>query len=1541
MTRWTRIDFSSTPDFDSVSTTQVNGVKVPSKADSSQSSGFVSQARRALASLLWNAEEKTPRRGRLLLEQLEGRQMMAADTEMLFTDGVAMASSSTSGEVFTSSTSAEGEAAPNLVAFAKALADAGVKFYGAAWCSFCTDQKELFEDGGRFLPFIEVTKADRTLNAVGTAEGITTFPTWEFPDDTRATGVLSLATIAQRSGVAIPTSDNPSFVAIGSQTVAIGSPLHIPIDAYDPGGGPVTITVSIANPALLQATVLSGNRSIRMNMDGYGDMVFELFEDKAPRPTTRVIDLATANFYDGIIFHRVIDNFVIQGGDPTGTGTGGSTLGNFDDQFHPDLQHNRTGILSYAKSSDDTNDSQFFITEGPTRTLDFNHSIFGQLVEGDDVRESISELGDAVDRGTNSSDKPLIDVRITSVDVFTDNENSVLMFKALGNQTGSTNVTITATDANGNTFSEVVTVTVVADSGTGSNSQPYLNDIPAPAAGTSGTPATLQLSSVDVEGDAVTYTATSTTSGVTAAVNASTGLVTVTPSAGFTGSAVINVGVQPAAGVVGALSGQNDNQRVTFNFAAASTVASPTSVDLVASSDSGASNSDNRTNAGSLTFTVAGVTAGNVVRLFSGTTEIGQGTATGTSINITTNNIAALGDGSYTITARQFSGANLSTSSPGLAIVYDATQPAAVTSLPTTANINTALGVNLTHPEEGNGLVYSFTTAPEGATINASTGAITWTPTTAQLGTQSFTMALTDVAGNVRSQTFSVAVAGTPLAGTRLEIANLTGTVITSIAAGEEFLLRLYAQDLRGLANRAGVFSAYADVLFNSALVSPVTTTPIQFGNNFSTSSSGTFTTGLIDELGAFATTLAATNAAEVLVATVRMRANSSGTVTFTTDAADAIGNEFLLFNEDEEVAETLIRFGRTDLTIGGRFTAVNDTVSVAQGASATTINVLQNDTFVNGVTGTLTISSVGTPTNGGTVTIVNGALRYTPAASFAGTETFTYVATDNTGVTQTATVTATVTGTNNPPPTAVADAFTVVEDAAEASFNVRSNDTTADAGETISVSAVGTPSHGGTVRLGTDGASIFYRPVANFNGTETVTYTLLDSRGATATGTVTFTVTAVNDAPPASAIAKDIFRSATSTSIATLPDYGVNVDGATEVLTVALVGSSSAGGTFTVSGTTISYAPPSANFTGTDSISYRTTDAGGLSTTGTMTLNVINALPTTYSLSLNNSSNISRLGAALTANLTGTTTTGQTINRTASLGTSTTAISFADLAPGSYQVQIPAIPFLIGMEQPQTLAFTAAEAGGAISGNVIVGSLNPAFISIRDFFNNAPRQAVFVAVATGQDSVAVLGAQSTTKVVAPIVNLNAAGTSLTIRGNSSTGAATQATISAVNNQQVESRATSGGLRLLKVGLDQVTFTASPTTASVTTPTPTPAAAFSSENAIAPEGEANMVSSAVVLPMGGSADVFFSDPSVAEGEAEGEAEDADDSIASNSISDIEPTQDDDSSNSVDQAFAEVADSLTMISRSGDAVAEGSSNAPSGDAVDSLLSLNEL
>ena len=151
---------------------------------------------------------------------------------------------------------------------------------------------------------------------------------------------------------------------------------------------------AVSSDPLVTPTVLTGNRSLRIRVANFGVMVFELFDGRARRATNRIVTLGTSGFYNGVIFHRVINDFVLQGGDPTGTGTGGSTLGSFNDKFHVDLQHNRTGLLSMAKSSDDTNDSQFFITEGPQRHLDFNHSIFGILVEGEAVRQTISNVDD-------------------------------------------------------------------------------------------------------------------------------------------------------------------------------------------------------------------------------------------------------------------------------------------------------------------------------------------------------------------------------------------------------------------------------------------------------------------------------------------------------------------------------------------------------------------------------------------------------------------------------------------------------------------------------------------------------------------------------------------------------------------------------------------------------------------------------------------------------------------------------------------------------------------------------------------------------------------------------------------------------------------------------------------------------------------------------------------------------------------------------------------------------------------------------------------
>ena len=121
-----------------------------------------------------------------------------------------------------------------------------------------------------------------------------------------------------------------------------------------------------------------------------GDIVVELFADRAPRTVENFVNLARAGFYDGTTFHRVIGGFMAQGGDPTGTGTGGPGY-EFEDEFHPSLRHDAAGILSMANAGPGTNGSQFFITYGPTPHLDNKHSVFGRVTSGLDVLGSLRE----------------------------------------------------------------------------------------------------------------------------------------------------------------------------------------------------------------------------------------------------------------------------------------------------------------------------------------------------------------------------------------------------------------------------------------------------------------------------------------------------------------------------------------------------------------------------------------------------------------------------------------------------------------------------------------------------------------------------------------------------------------------------------------------------------------------------------------------------------------------------------------------------------------------------------------------------------------------------------------------------------------------------------------------------------------------------------------------------------------------------------------------------------------------------------------------
>jgi peptidyl-prolyl cis-trans isomerase A (cyclophilin A) len=151
------------------------------------------------------------------------------------------------------------------------------------------------------------------------------------------------------------------------------------------------------------------NRSAQFKTN-LGEFTVELFEDRAPITTKNFIDLVEKGFYDGLTFHRVIDGFMIQGGCPSGTGTGGPGY-KIKDEFHKELKHDSKGILSMANAGPNSGGSQFFITLAATPWLDGKHAVFGKVTDGMDVVDKIGKVK------TGGADRPLTPVVMESVTV--------------------------------------------------------------------------------------------------------------------------------------------------------------------------------------------------------------------------------------------------------------------------------------------------------------------------------------------------------------------------------------------------------------------------------------------------------------------------------------------------------------------------------------------------------------------------------------------------------------------------------------------------------------------------------------------------------------------------------------------------------------------------------------------------------------------------------------------------------------------------------------------------------------------------------------------------------------------------------------------------------------------------------------------------------------------------------------------------------------------------------------------------------------------
>jgi peptidyl-prolyl cis-trans isomerase A (cyclophilin A) len=183
--------------------------------------------------------------------------------------------------------------------------------------------------------------------------------------------------------------------------------------------------------------MIDGNNHPPVNIPGDGDLMVrfntsmgvieaKLYENRAPNTVANFVGLVTGTkdninpntdqpgagpYYDGTILHRVIPNFMIQAGDPTGTGRGGPGY-RFSDEFHAELKHSRPGILSMANAGPNSNGSQFFITEAPTPHLDNRHSVFGEVTSGLDL------IGQIAGVPTGPGDKPLTDVVLTTVEIY-------------------------------------------------------------------------------------------------------------------------------------------------------------------------------------------------------------------------------------------------------------------------------------------------------------------------------------------------------------------------------------------------------------------------------------------------------------------------------------------------------------------------------------------------------------------------------------------------------------------------------------------------------------------------------------------------------------------------------------------------------------------------------------------------------------------------------------------------------------------------------------------------------------------------------------------------------------------------------------------------------------------------------------------------------------------------------------------------------------------------------------------------------------------
>lgn len=194
-------------------------------------------------------------------------------------------------------------------------------------------------------------------------------------------------------------------------TLAVAATLALSSTACAQGGNDAATATNDA----AEAAEETRDVKVAVMQTNQGTITLELFEEVAPKAVENFERLSEKGYYEGIIFHRVMDGFMIQGGDPTGTGYGGKSIWGvpFEDEFSPEVRFDKPGLLAMANSGPKTNGSQFFITLAPTPWLDGKHTIFGKVIDGMDVVETIGKTE------VDPANKPTVEVKIESVTIET------------------------------------------------------------------------------------------------------------------------------------------------------------------------------------------------------------------------------------------------------------------------------------------------------------------------------------------------------------------------------------------------------------------------------------------------------------------------------------------------------------------------------------------------------------------------------------------------------------------------------------------------------------------------------------------------------------------------------------------------------------------------------------------------------------------------------------------------------------------------------------------------------------------------------------------------------------------------------------------------------------------------------------------------------------------------------------------------------------------------------------------------------------------